>query len=222
MDYCLLYRMVVILEDTRYHQLLVTKAARVGGQSFGVCVSIAVGTVLYKGFITERGAALELVRNFPASVPLLRPELPVAALDYKKPWVLIAFSCIFFGLILSEAVSFGVVYVIIRTLRAHSASFSAKTYRMHLQLTVLLLVQLCSPVVFLIFPIIHTIYDVFTDNEITPTTGRIGFMLLSMYASLNSMLTLFFVTPYRRYTVERLAMLLRFFRRPIGGATSPL
>lgn len=72
---------------------------------------------------------------------LIRPGIPVAAIDDDKAWVPIAFACIFFGLLLSEAVSFGVVYVILKTLRAHSASFSAKTYRVHLQLTVLLVVQ---------------------------------------------------------------------------------
>ncbi|KAH7695330.1 hypothetical protein AAVH_37612, partial [Aphelenchoides avenae] len=85
--------------------------------------------------------ALEVVGKHREALSLLRPGVPVAAIDDDKVWVRVGFPCIFFGLILSEAVSFGVVYVILRTLRAHSASFSAKTYRMHLQLTVLLLVQ---------------------------------------------------------------------------------
>ncbi|KAH7707214.1 hypothetical protein AAVH_25565 [Aphelenchoides avenae] len=135
LDYCLIYRMVVILEDQRYYRMFVTKPAYVGFQSFGVFVSVAVGVVMYHGFITEREEAVRLVAKYPESLWLLRPGLPVAALDYEKTWVLIAFSCIFF------AVSFGVVYMILRTLRAHSASFSAKTYRMHMQLTALLLVQ---------------------------------------------------------------------------------
>ena len=65
-----------------------------------------------------------------------------------------------------------------------------------------------------------TIYDFLHRNEINPTTGRIGILMLTTYASLNSMLTLFFVTAYRRYTVEKLRILMRFFRKSFCGAVT--
>lgn len=52
--------MDVILEDQRYHQLFVTKPFYVVFQSFGVCVSVAVGTVLYLGIVTEKEVSKNL------------------------------------------------------------------------------------------------------------------------------------------------------------------
>lgn len=52
---------------------------------------------------------------------------------------------LFGGLLLSELVSLGVVFVVLRTLKRNAKSFSAKTYRMHLQLTALILLQVIMP-----------------------------------------------------------------------------
>jgi hypothetical protein len=68
----------------------------------------------------------------------------------------------------------------------------------------------------------RTIYDFYYENKIRPTGGRIGVIMLTMYASLNSLLTLFFVTPYRRYTLERLRILVQFLRKPFCGPIGTL
>lgn len=48
---------------------------------------------------------------------------------------------VFGGLVFSEAVSFGVAFVILRTLKRNAGFFTTKTYRLHIQLTALLLLQ---------------------------------------------------------------------------------
>jgi hypothetical protein len=47
------------------------------------------------------------------------------------------------GFIGSELVSLGLALLIFRTLRKNVAFFSAKTYRMHVQMTTLIVLQVC-------------------------------------------------------------------------------
>lgn len=53
-------------------------------------------------------------------------------------WAFVSILC---GTVLAETVSFMVAFGIIRTLRQHATSFSIRTYKMHLQLTFLLIAQ---------------------------------------------------------------------------------
>lgn len=45
------------------------------------------------------------------------------------------------GFVVTEAVCFGVVYAILKVLRRNVGKFSKKTYRIHVQLTLLVVIQ---------------------------------------------------------------------------------
>ena len=85
------------------------------------------------------------------------------------------------------------------------SSFSSRTYRMHMQLTALLALQLLCPIVCIAMPVsILCLYSVFYGHALTLEGGEVGVTALALYATVNSLLTLLFVTPFRRYTANGL------------------
>jgi hypothetical protein len=84
---------------------------------------------------------------------------------------------------------------IIRLLRANAYAFSAKTYALQLQLIVLLLTQILSPIVFVIFPSVYAIVVLFITGRISLAGGDVGILLFSVYALNNALMTITFVSP---------------------------
>jgi len=95
----------------------------------------------------------------------------------------------------------------IRYMRMNSSSYSPQTYRMQLQLTVLLIVQLILPLIFVVLPLLYRFYPAYCTVlgisacrayvEKLGVGAKIFPILLLFYPALNSALTLFFVAPYR-------------------------
>ncbi|KAH7696738.1 hypothetical protein AAVH_36188, partial [Aphelenchoides avenae] len=127
LDYCLLYRMVVIMEDKRPYQWFVSKMGYVMFWALGVLVSVC--------------NHLEHFSDYPGVVDLIPRNAIVIYMEKylaSTHWIMMG---LFGGLLVSELVSLGVVFMVLRTLRRNAGNFSKKTYRLHLQLTALLLLQ---------------------------------------------------------------------------------
>lgn len=62
-------------------------------------------------------------------------------LDGKANKTSMLFGLIFIGFLVSEIIAVSSVFFILKILRKNAASFSAQTYKLHRQLTVLLIIQ---------------------------------------------------------------------------------
>jgi hypothetical protein len=72
---------------------------------------------------------------------------------------------------------------------------------MHRQLTILLVVQLTSPVILMVGPIsIAFAMGVLLKQSMPTVVGEMTFLFMTVYATTNSLLTIIFVTPFRVYT----------------------
>lgn len=145
------------------------------------------------------------------------------------------------GFVVSELLCFIVVFYILATLRANSHAFSVKTYAMHRQYTQLLVLQLTNPLVMFVLPSVAVLSSiVFPIGEYWTSTVAVqfGYIWLDVYALNNCLLTIFFVTPYRRHCIGlilqvgntlRVTPCMRWLRKrrygrrvtPIIGAPSP-
>ncbi|KAH7713768.1 SRN-1 protein, partial [Aphelenchoides avenae] len=151
----------------------------------------------------------EQFSSYPGVAELVPRDAIVVSMEKSLSsthWIL---AGVFGGLLISELISVGVVSVVLRSLRKNASSFSPKTYRLHLQLTALLLLQLSTPIVFVIFPLVVTIFSVILESTLTQTHAKFGFLLLALYAPVNSLLVVVFVGPYRRYILSQLLKLAR-------------
>lgn len=97
-----------------------------------------------------------------------------------------------------------IAVLIFRNLRERSEHFSQRTYVMHRQLSVLLVMQVLVPAFFIALPLGIVIMDLFSPsiNVNDAFYGNLAFTLISLYGTSNSLMTIFFVAPYRRYTHE--------------------
>uniref|UniRef100_A0AC34Q3Y5 Uncharacterized protein n=1 Tax=Panagrolaimus sp. JU765 TaxID=591449 RepID=A0AC34Q3Y5_9BILA len=109
-------------------------------------------------------------------------------------------TCILSGFLASEIFCLGLGFVILRTLKKNAANFSAKTYKLHQQLTILLILQLLTPIIFFIVPISASIFAMIFNLKYQKPADDIGFIFFSLYSSSNSSLTIIFVSPYRKFT----------------------
>lgn len=97
-----------------------------------------------------------------------------------------------------------IAVLIFRNLREKSEHFSQRTYVMHRQLSVLLVMQVLVPAFFIALPLGIVIMDLFSPsiNVNDAFYGNLAFTLISLYGTSNSLMTILFVAPYRRYTHE--------------------
>jgi len=88
-------------------------------------------------------------------------------------------------------------------LRANIHLYSERTYKMHMHLTALLIAQLLAPLILIGMPVCSGLLVLILGGQITKLIGQMGVLMLALYASVNSLLTLFFVAPFRRFTFNR-------------------
>ncbi|KAI1723855.1 serpentine type 7TM GPCR chemoreceptor srh domain-containing protein [Ditylenchus destructor] len=200
-DYCLIYRLTVVLEDLRYHRWFLSKMGYLVFHFIGLIFCTVISVSFYYS-VADIDKISAVIGKYPEAVELVPPGAILICLDTNLKWSQWMIVILISSMVVAEFVSFGVSYGIMKTLSKNSRGFSAKTYRMHRQLTYLLVAQLSTPIFFVLFPVAVALWSMVFHVPINQLVGRIGFMLFSLYASTNSCLTIFFVGPYRIYTVN--------------------
>ena len=133
----------------------------------------------------------------------------IVYVDPSNPFIPRVIAAMMAFSVVSELGCLAIAGGILRVLRKEMAHFSRKTYRMHLQLTVLLVVQAASPILFVAIPLVMAmIYQIVLGYTLGPASRELRFLLLSFYSTNNAMLNIFFIAPYRRYTLYQLSRLL--------------
>jgi len=211
-NYCLVYRLTVILMDGgRWHRRFLSIRGRLLSHlCMLICVEL-VSTLFYYSLATDADTELISAHVFatPEAADILAQytanengPIVIIYLDSTLNWAKSAMAAVFSGVLVSELFSFFAAYAILKRLARNSAIFSAKTYRMHHQLTLLLVMQLATPLIFIITPVVAALLAILLHVKLSQTTGRIGFLLLALYPLVNVSLTLLCITPYRAFTVH--------------------
>ncbi|KAH7720398.1 hypothetical protein AAVH_12113 [Aphelenchoides avenae] len=132
LDYCLIYRTAIIMEDQRFYEFFVSKAGFVAFIFFGIVMAGGVAALAY-GFVD----VTENLTQFAVELPELAAALPhgtiLARMKTEESWTVRSTLALFGGLALSELVSFVAVFVIMRTLKRNARYMSKKTYRLQVQ-----------------------------------------------------------------------------------------
>ncbi|KAI1704699.1 serpentine type 7TM GPCR chemoreceptor srh domain-containing protein [Ditylenchus destructor] len=215
---CLLYRLTVMLPNKKVQTLFVRPISKILVQLVFVCIGLFFSIPTYNIFLNQEQL-----------VPFLAYWKIHAAQDLHidivvpEDTVILAHDSSFFGpakvvfvsICLTEIVCFIIAFVIVRMLRCNAHIFSKKTYKIHLQLTILLVVQLISPILFIAIPVCSSLLYSLFDQPIPTVIGDILMLALSFNATANSLLTICFVTPYRRYTKSLLQRIFCLSKKPI-------
>jgi hypothetical protein len=129
--------------------------------------------------------------------------------DPWHPLFLLFSAFLLVGMIGLEIISVVLLYLIITSLRKKSASFTSNTYRLHIQFSVLLISQLLCPLIFIGLSLTLCIIYMFVQISSTRLAGEIGLIGLLLYGLSNSLITIAFVTPYRKHLLNSLSKIFR-------------
>lgn len=100
------------------------------------------------------------------------------------------------------------------TLRAKASMMSARTHAMHRRLIYQLYTQVLMPVLLLLLPAFTTIMAAIGQGlPLGNHMHAIYAVWISLWAPLNALVTIYFVTPYRRFTLRLLARCMPYWDR---------
>ncbi|KAI6170920.1 hypothetical protein M3Y97_01104800 [Aphelenchoides bicaudatus] len=205
--YCLMYRCAVLFRTKRIYRLFVSIPAKVFFFTFGLSVAFGFGYFFYRSDYRRNEVPMHptVEMEYKNLTAILKPTDALLFIDiydnYVMAYVATLGSCLF----LSEFVSLLMVIGILSFLRKNAALFSRVTYRLHVQFTILLAVQLTSPFVLIIIPAaIYVISLIVHHNDLNELYVKAGFNILTLYGFINGGCTLIFVGPYRKRAKQQL------------------
>ncbi|KAI1702072.1 serpentine type 7TM GPCR chemoreceptor srh domain-containing protein [Ditylenchus destructor] len=216
--YCLIYRLAVVIPYKWIREYVTMPVSKIIIQIMWNPFALAYAIPIY--WYSLGGEELKSYVNtkcayFNITPP--NPGTPVLAMDFhpdvKVNSPIVYGKAIVIGFIAGEIICFLTAFFIVRILRKNAHNFSTKTYMIQLQLTFLLIAQLVAPIVFILVPVIYAIYAGLSLNLVGQAAGDMGIIFLSLYALNNSLLTILFVAPYRRYTLRKLGPIFGIFGR---------
>uniref|UniRef100_A0A7E4W3X2 Serpentine receptor class gamma n=1 Tax=Panagrellus redivivus TaxID=6233 RepID=A0A7E4W3X2_PANRE len=184
----------------------------------GYAVCFAVAIPIWYAIVDEKDYPAYMARYDPSTFNEIKPGDVYGFLDEKSPiwkWycimALVGFCYFFFGSLLLSA-------YIIRQISKNARKFTEKTYRLHLQLSFILVVQIILPLIFVVGPLsIVFFYFVYWEQPLSSNAAYIGVTLLTVYPSTNTFITIVGVTPYRNFTTNWIMAIIHFLKRPCFG-----
>ncbi|KAI6177858.1 hypothetical protein M3Y97_00953000 [Aphelenchoides bicaudatus] len=204
-DYCLIYRFTVIFGRS-LHRYFMSRTSKIIFNLFWHSIGLGLGFLCYSSVMDEKTLYIR-IKEEEADFQRINGGHFFIWFDFKSNWTLAFAFIMLFSFLLSESISVGCVWVILRMLKKNSASYSKNTYRLHRQFTILLAVQLTLPVLLILLPVAIALVLGLLGVSLSNFSTQIGFAIFSSYAFLNSMLTIMFITPYREDFKDKIRLL---------------
>jgi hypothetical protein len=108
------------------------------------------------------------------------------------------------GILIGGVVLSTLIWKIFRKLKENSNRMSKRSRILHVQFTVLLVVQLSSPIVFIFGPFLIVAAAMLYGFYVSKEEVNYGLLVIGFYAPANSIFTIVCVTPYRKHAWMRI------------------
>lgn len=168
---------------------------------YTVTFSLAIGGYFC---ITDEESSNYLLATLPPETLRNKgPRTPAMFLDINSSILQFGILYTIILLFISIALGFFMAIHIILYLRKNVSSFTEKTYKMHLQLTVVLIVQQITPILCIILPLIITVLIGIVnsgDIQISKAVLSIILTVATFYPATNALICIIFITPYWNFT----------------------
>ncbi|KAI1732360.1 serpentine type 7TM GPCR chemoreceptor srh domain-containing protein [Ditylenchus destructor] len=197
---CLIYRSMVVRSNEKILHFFLKRQNLIIVNIIALSIALSTAVVCYFS-LTKPQDYSKFLLEFPWILENLRStSTSFVYFDAHSTFTQIFFMSVFALFAVYEIISFVAAWSILRILRENSMYFSAKTYTMHLQLTVLLFGQLLTPVICNVLPICIVLMGMLVGYKLDRWAIQLFILTLAIYAPANSLMTILFVTPYRRFT----------------------
>ncbi|KAI1706540.1 serpentine type 7TM GPCR chemoreceptor srh domain-containing protein [Ditylenchus destructor] len=208
---CLIYRMMVVRADDDALKIFLKPSTLVIVSIVALSIAAAIAVACYFALMKPEDypnlyvAYWKKISDYPWLLEKLQDDTSVAIVfDGHSTYVQVFFIIVFGLFTFYEVISFAIAWSILYTLRQNSQYFSPKTYKMHRQLTFLLIGQLLTPIICNILPISLIVLSIVADFRIASWNVQLMILTMTLYAPVNSLMTIHFVTPYRKFTYAKI------------------
>uniref|UniRef100_A0A7E4VRQ3 Serpentine Receptor, class T n=1 Tax=Panagrellus redivivus TaxID=6233 RepID=A0A7E4VRQ3_PANRE len=201
-DFCLIYRFTALHPNRNVRKWFMSWPSMIAFHivGYGICFAACVPIWF---IVVDESEKLSYMAMFDSSIFLdIEPGNVFTFLNENSSIVPYYCSCLFVGFGFHLIVSVTLSTNIIRYLSHNADKFSTKVYRMHRQLTIILIVQIFTPLMFMIIPICILVMTTYLEIPLSNTLGHIGILLITIYPSTNTIITIVCVTPYRKFTTN--------------------
>ncbi|CAD5220365.1 unnamed protein product [Bursaphelenchus xylophilus] len=209
---CLFYRFVVLWNEPFWNSLVVSPRAWVVGYIITSCICFST-YFIFSPMITLGPEMLDLIeataRKYPNATKPVLSKNPIMFTDPNNVHALYTVLFVVIGFLIAESVSFVTVFFLLRILESKKASFSKATYKLHRQLLIALAVQLLTPFLFIMLPVTYGIYLIYPVIRVDSFTAGLIINYIELYGTSNSIVTLYFIKPYRTYLKEKFLQIVR-------------
>lgn len=196
-------------QNDKYHKWFISLPSRLVFHLIGEIIAAVIVIPPYKTVIADEIRTRELLKLYPeGSYRHLLPWAKIVAFDVFHPWAPYIASFVGVMFAISQSLSIACCWYIISTLKKNSSSFSATTYRMHLQLTRTLLIQLICPFIFVVVPISGFMLAAILRANFPTWTGEISMMMVAIFPMISNAINIVCITPYWKFTKDLLRKFL--------------
>ncbi|KAE9549379.1 hypothetical protein FO519_007407 [Halicephalobus sp. NKZ332] len=198
---CLFYRLSVIQQDKKKHDAFMSWKSMAWFQISGGALALGI-TIPLVGTLAGEEEIRILLKSYP--MVEFASDAFITYLNILNPQFAYVGLAIVVAFAVAEITSFITAFFIIKNLRKNSKKYSTTTYRMHLRLTILLVIQLIIPILTFIIPVITEVIFLLNNTVTSNFTTMVGFVILMSYPLSNCLLLIFYIRPYRQYTLSLL------------------
>lgn len=210
--YCLMYRFCAIHSNPRFLRFFMSWTGLIIFHLIGYFITFSVSIPGYYLIADEQKT--NYLKQFLTNdiKNHLNFNTPIIFVDMNSWIVIVGVFYISFMFLLSLILGFFMSGHIILYLKRNVKSFNKKTYKMHLQLTIILIIQQITPLFFMILPITTIGIFALTENidKISSTSFNIGVTILAIYPSTNALICIIFITPYWNFTKKWIIKFLHY------------
>lgn len=135
--------------------------------------------------------------------PVIQPTDVILVFNFHINYLLFYYMIfILVMFIIFESLSFFILHIILKILKRNIQSYSAQTLKLHRQFSLLLGAQFLSPFIYLFIPVIGAIIGMLRKEQLNKLAVEMFIFGVIFYGYSNSVITVVFVTPFRRHFLD--------------------
>ncbi|KAI6222263.1 hypothetical protein M3Y95_00966400 [Aphelenchoides besseyi] len=199
--HCLVYRFTSIQMDKKFHHMFMSLPSKTVLMVLNQLIALALGYGFYLTLMPVEEVKYRLA-NWTYDRSTVRDGDVAIFLDVDSTYTRRYFIVLVVLFVVAEIACIILIVLILRVLKRNSKLFSRVTLRLNLQFCRLLIIQMATPAIVICGPVFCCIIAIFAEVESNTLITEAALAMITMYGPLNSIFTIFFVSPYRQYTYK--------------------
>uniref|UniRef100_A0A7E4UZ07 G-protein coupled receptors family 1 profile domain-containing protein n=1 Tax=Panagrellus redivivus TaxID=6233 RepID=A0A7E4UZ07_PANRE len=200
-DYGVMFRFAAILPNKVYYEFLNSIPGYLFIQGSTIAASGSLAALVYVVLYDEHELPTVMLNYENTTFVEYVPGETILIMGKMNTpiWYLIVVG-VTLGILYMEGNSYILFFIANRVLKKYAANFSAQTYDLHRQFLYLFIIQITMPMLLIVAPVASLIYQRTLSGGMSKLQSDSGVLLTAAYSTVNVLLTIFFISPFRKFT----------------------